>query len=81
MIYCVRIHKTVLEYYSYSYLFSENKSIINFKLSDVTGSMENLMDETHEKLSSLFGKVGQKTEDAENAVEDVVNDSTSAMPE
>lgn len=39
------------------------------------------MDETHEKLSSLFGKVEQKTEDAENAVEDVVNDSTSAMPE
>lgn len=38
------------------------------------------MDETHEKLSSLFGKV-EHTEDAENAVEDEVNDSISAMPE
>lgn len=39
------------------------------------------MDETHEKLSSLFGKVERKTEDAENVVEDIVNDSTSTMPE
>lgn len=39
------------------------------------------MDETHEKLSSIFGKVEQKSENVENAIEDAVNDSTSAMPE
>lgn len=39
------------------------------------------MDETQEKLGSLFGKVEQTAEDVENTAKDVVNDSTSTMPE
>lgn len=51
------------------------------ELSDVTGSMENLMDETQEKLGSLFGKAEKKVEDAEQQIDDVINDSASTMPE
>lgn len=54
--------------------------IINIHFSDVTGSMENLMDGTQEKLGSLFGKAEQKAEDAEQTVEDKIHDSTT-MPE
>lgn len=39
------------------------------------------MDETQEKLGSLFGKVEQKTDDIEEEVEDKVKDVTSYMPE
>lgn len=46
------------------------------KLSDVTGSMENLMDETQEKLSSFFGKAEENAEDAEKTIKDKMNDST-----
>lgn len=52
----------------------------HIQLLDVTGSMENLMDETQEKLGSLFGKVEQKAEDVEQTVENEVHDSTT-MPE
>lgn len=51
------------------------------KLLDVTGSMENLMDETHEKIGSMFGKAEQHVESAEKTVEDKVKDITSTMPE
>jgi hypothetical protein len=43
--------------------------------------MENLMDDTQEKLGSLFGKVEKKADDVEEEVKDKVNDVTSAMPE
>jgi len=43
--------------------------------------MENLMDETQEKFSSLFGKAEQQVEDVEKSVEEKVNDVTSNMPE
>lgn len=42
--------------------------------------MENLMDETQEKLGSLFGKVEQKADDLNPASKDL-NDSTSTIPE
>ncbi|KAL5242977.1 hypothetical protein ACI65C_010387 [Semiaphis heraclei] len=51
------------------------------KIQDVGGSMENLMDETQEKFSSLFGKAEQQVEDVEKSVDDKVNDFTSTMPE
>ncbi|CAH1725377.1 rho GTPase-activating protein gacV-like [Aphis gossypii] len=51
------------------------------KIQDVGGSMENLMDETQEKFSSLFGKAEQQVEDVEKSVEEKVNDVTSNMPE
>ncbi|XP_025197206.1 uncharacterized protein LOC112595988 [Melanaphis sacchari] len=51
------------------------------KIQDVGESMENLMDETQEKFSSLFGKAEQQAEDVEKSVEEKVNDVTSAMPE
>ncbi|XP_060835293.1 neurofilament medium polypeptide-like [Rhopalosiphum padi] len=51
------------------------------KIQDVGGSMENLVDETQEKFSSLFGKAEQQVEDVEKSVEEKVNDVTSTMPE
>lgn len=51
------------------------------ELSDVTGSMENLMGETQEKLGSLFGKAEKKVEDTEQQIDDAINDSASTMPE
>lgn len=38
------------------------------------------MDETQEKLGSLFGKVEEKTEDVKETVEHSVNDNT-ILPE
>lgn len=55
--------------------------IIDVDFSDVSGSMENLMDETQEKLGSLFGKVEQKANDLNPASKDNLNDSTSTIPE
>jgi len=43
--------------------------------------MDNLMDETQEKLSSFFGKVEQKTENVKETVENNVNDTTSVISE
>ncbi|XP_001946990.1 rho GTPase-activating protein gacV [Acyrthosiphon pisum] len=51
------------------------------KIQDVGGSMENLMDETQEKFSSIFGKAEKQVDDVEKSVEDKVNDFTSTMPE
>ncbi|XP_060868026.1 rho GTPase-activating protein gacV-like [Metopolophium dirhodum] len=51
------------------------------KIQDVGGSMENLMDETQEKFSSIFGKAEKQVNDVEKSVEDKVNDFTSTMPE
>ncbi|KAL4131210.1 hypothetical protein QTP88_008551 [Uroleucon formosanum] len=51
------------------------------KIQDVGGSMENLMDETQEKFSSMFGKAEEKVEGVEKSVEDKVNNFTSTMPE
>lgn len=39
------------------------------------------MDDTQEKLGSLFGKVEQKADDIQEKVETKVNDVTSDMPE
>lgn len=39
------------------------------------------MDETQEKLGSLFGKLEQKSDDLKPAVKDNLNDSTSTIPE
>lgn len=39
------------------------------------------MDETQEKLGSFFGKAEQKAEDAEQQVDDALNDTTSTVPE
>lgn len=55
--------------------------ILRWTILDVGGSMENLMDETQEKFSSLFGKADQQVEDVEKSVEDKVNKITSTMPE
>jgi len=43
--------------------------------------MENLMDETQEKFSSIFGKAEKQVDDVEKSVEDKVNNFTSTMPE
>lgn len=65
--------------------FNDLETFLNiFHLSGVTGSMENLMDETQEKLSSLFGKTEEKVEDIEKKLEDKTNEvknSTSIVPE
>lgn len=55
--------------------------ILRLTVLDVGGSMENLMDETQEKFSSMFGKAEEKVEGVEKSVEDKVNDFTSTMPE
>jgi len=43
--------------------------------------MENLMDETQEKFSSMFGKAEQQVEDVEKSVKNKANDFSSTMPE
>jgi len=43
--------------------------------------MENLMEETQEKFSSIFGQAEKEVNDVEESVEGKVNDFTSTMPE